>query len=41
MFTSITGSTVLGAVLGIGFASGGIGMVFTPDFSKGVFLDFF
>ena len=32
MFTSITGSAVLGAVLGIGFASGGIGMVFTPDF---------
>ena len=39
MFTSITGSAALGAVLAIGFASGGIAMVFTPDFSKGIFLD--
>ena len=39
MFTFITGSPILGAILAVCFMSGAISMMFIPDFSKGIFLE--
>ena len=39
MFTYITGSPIIGAVLAVLMFAAGLGSILMPDFSKGIFLD--